>query len=102
MKYGLQEDVIETIISVFSKYPKIRKAVLYGSRALGTDKPGSDIDLTLIGETITLTEITEMLVSLDELPLPYKFDLSYYAAIQNNQLRNHIDNFGVVIYERPA
>jgi predicted nucleotidyltransferase len=52
MKYGLKDDVVKKIINVFSKYPQIEKAVLYGSRAKGNYKNGSDIDLTLFGENL--------------------------------------------------
>jgi len=50
MNYGLRGDEIEKIITVFKKYTKVDKVILYGSRAMGTYKPGSDIDLTVIGK----------------------------------------------------
>jgi len=49
MKYGLTSSVIERICNVLARYPQVEKAILYGSRAKGNYKPGSDIDLTLLG-----------------------------------------------------
>jgi len=100
MKYGLPTAAIEKIRAVFARFPHIERAVLYGSRAKGNFKPGSDIDLTLSGENLTSSQLGEIAEALDDLLLPYTIDLSLYAELNHAKLREHIDRVGVVFYER--
>lgn len=100
MKYGLKDDVLESIINVFTKNFKIKKVLLYGSRAKGNYKNGSDIDLTLIGKDIDILELNNILLELDELYLPYSFDISIFEKIENKELIDHINRVGITIYER--
>lgn len=74
-------------------------AILYGSRALGTFKKGSDIDLALKGETLSDSVCAQIHFELEEdIPLPYFFDVTHYASIDNDKLKAHIDQFGKVFY----
>jgi type I restriction enzyme S subunit len=100
MKYGLPRAAIEKICSVFARFAPIEKAVLYGSRAKGNFKPGSDIDLTLFGENLTSAQVGEIAEALDDLLLPYTIDLSLYAELNHAKLREHIDRVGVVFFKR--
>ena len=100
MKYGLKEKTIEQIQAVFSKYPNVEKAVLYGSRAKGNYKNGSDIDLTLHGKDLTLKIQHKIATELDDLLLPYKIDLSIFDQITNPEFIDHIQRVGIVFYER--
>lgn len=100
MEYGLKDSVIRSIKNIFCQYPKIEQVLLYGSRAKGNYKNGSDIDLTLIGKDITIEELNRIYLDLDELYLPYSFDISIYEKIQNKELINHINRIGVAIYEK--
>lgn len=100
MRYGLSEPTIAKIGSVFAKHPAVAKAVLYGSRAKGSHKPGSDIDLTLYGDDISLKEKHQILDELDALDLPYLIDLSIFSQLSHAQLRAHIERVGVVLYQR--
>ncbi|HYX05627.1 MAG TPA: nucleotidyltransferase domain-containing protein [Bacteroidales bacterium] len=100
MKYGLKNETIKAIQNVFARYPRIEKAILYGSRAKGTYRKGSDIDLTLIGKDLDLTTLFEIETALDDLLLPYKIDLSIYRKIENSDLLEHIVRVGLVFYER--
>ncbi len=100
MKYGLPEATIEKVLAVFALFPQIEKALLYGSRAKGNFKRGSDIDLTLFGENLSPKQLGEIEEALDELLLPYTIDLSLYAELNHAELREQIDRFGVVFYER--
>ncbi len=99
MRFGLDEKTIELINAVFAKYPQVEKAILYGSRAKGNYKKGSDIDLTLIGTGLNLSMIIKVLNDLDDLLLPYTFDVSIYNQIRNGDLIDHIERVGQVIYE---
>jgi predicted nucleotidyltransferase len=100
MRYGLSEQTIEKICGVFTCHPAIDKAVLYGSRAKGNFKPGSDIDLSLHGAELSLKELGDIDFELDDLLLPYKIDLLIFDQLRHAELREHIIRVGVVIYER--
>ena len=97
---GLPEPVIQKIRTVFAHYPQVEKAILYGSRAKGTYKNGSDIDLTLRGEAdLTLNVLCKIANDLDDLFLPYTIDLSIFHDISDPDLVGHIQRVGVTVYE---
>lgn len=98
MQFGLKPDTISRINSVLAAHPDIEQAVLYSSRAKGNYRAGSDIDLCLKGEALTLTQLLKIENELDDLLLPYKIDLSLYHALDNPELIDHIRRVGVVFY----
>ena len=100
MKYGLKEEILDLIRTIFSRYSEIEKAILYGSRAKGNYKKGSDIDIVLYGEDINLTILNKISIELDDLLLPYSFDLSIYKNLSNKEFLEHIDRVGILIYKR--
>lgn len=100
MKYGLPAATIEKMHAVLARFPRVERAVLYGSRAKGNFKPGSDIDLTLFGDNLDSSQLGKIAGVLDDLLLPYTIDLSLYAELNHAKLREHIDRVGVVFYER--
>ncbi|MDP2852672.1 MAG: restriction endonuclease subunit S [Smithellaceae bacterium] len=100
MKYGLTETTVEKICAVFARFPEIEKAILYGSRAKGNFKTGSDIDLTLCGEALTSDLCSTIASALDDLLLPYTIDLSVFNELNHAKLREHIERVGVLFYER--
>lgn len=100
MRFGLPPLTIERIQQVFAEFPEVEKATLYGSRAKGTFKPGSDIDLTLSGASLTSDLRAKIVSRLDDLLLPYTIDLSLYDEIAHGPLRDHIKRVGVIFYER--
>lgn len=93
--FGLPTEVIKKIKSVFSNYPKIQKCIIYGSRAKGNFKPGSDIDLTLEAPNMSLTELMKIEAEIDDLLLPYKVDLSLKHQIDSPDLLEHISRVGI-------
>ena len=97
---GLSTKTIDKLHTVFVRHPHIEQAILYGSRAKGTYRNGSDIDLTLKGEGLTHRELSRIETELDDLLLPYKIDLSLFRQIDNPYLLEHIERVGVVLYER--
>lgn len=99
MRYGLSEQTIAKIC-VFARHPAIDKAVLYGSRAKGNFKTGSDIDLALFGDSLTSRELGIVDEELDDLLLPYQIDLSLFNRIDHAELREHIERVGMVFYQR--
>jgi predicted nucleotidyltransferase len=100
MNYGLKENTISSINQIFSKHPEVEKVLVYGSRAKGNFRNGSDIDLTLQGEKLTLSILNKINIELDDLLLPYTFDLSLYHQITDPPFLQHIEEFGQVFYQR--
>jgi len=98
MKYGLSENIILKISQVMQQFPAVERAVLYGSRAKGNFKTSSDIDITLQGKEVNLRVLSNVALELDDLLLPYKFDLSIYNHIANQELLDHIDRVGQTLY----
>jgi len=98
MQFGLKPDTIARINGVLLAHPEVEQAMLYGSRAKGNYRAGSDIDLCLKGETITLTQLMKIENELDDLLLPYKIDLSLHHALDNPELIDHIRRVGLVFY----
>lgn len=92
--------VIRRINSVFAAFPSIGKVILYGSRAKGNQRPGSDIDLVIVGADVTEEKILEMDNRLEELLLPYTIDLSRFHEIENPKLIEHIDRVGIVFFSK--
>jgi uncharacterized protein len=101
MQYGLKEETVKKICGIFTQYTEIDSALLYGSRAKGNFRPGSDIDLTLVGEGLHLHLLNKVSLDLDDLLLPYTIDLSIYSHIANPDLIDHIARVGKVFYQRP-
>ena len=98
MKYGLTTTQINKIKTVFNKFPEIEKVLIYGSRAKGNYRPSSDIDLSLFGNNIDLSLLLKIEMDLDDLLLPYKFDLSIYDKIKNPEFVDHIDRVGIEFF----
>ena len=99
MHYGLSEFQYGQIVNVFANNKDVDKVILYGSRAKGTQKPYSDIDITILGDNLNLSVLQKIEIELDDLLLPYKFDVSLYNSIDNNDLVEHIKRVGKTIYK---
>lgn len=101
LRFGLKDEIIQQLSAVFGHYPQVEKAILYGSRAKGTYKNGSDIDLTLCGGAdLTLSVLYKIMNEIDDLLLPYTIDLSIFSQIDNPDVSEHIRRVGVPFYER--
>ena len=96
MKFGLTDETISKINQVFTNFDQVQKAILYGSRAKGNYKNGSDIDLVLEGVELDHSTMNKIALSLDDLLLPYSFDLSNLEEIGDSDLLEHIKRVGVV------
>jgi uncharacterized protein len=99
LSFGLKETTIEKVKDVLARYPEIEKAVLYGSRAKGNYRHGSDIDLTLMGDGLTHNQLLRIETEIDDLLLPYKMDLSLHRQIENPSLLEHIERVGITFYQ---
>lgn len=99
MRFGLNETVITRINSLCQLYDGIEQVIIYGSRAKGNYKPGSDIDLTIVGN-IDHSTMFKLEDEIDDLLLPYLIDLSILQKIENPDLLDHIRRVGQVFYQK--
>jgi len=98
--YGLNQETIKRINLVFQGFEEVATVILYGSRAKGNFKPGSDIDMALKGKKIDLHLLNKISLELDDLLLPYIFDISIYHQISNPDLIAHISRVGKTFYSK--
>lgn len=98
--YGIPDRVWARMGEVFARAPSVERVILYGSRAKGNYREGSDIDLTLEGPSATYQDLLTISVQLDDLDLPWMIDLSLLHRISNDTLREHIARVGKVVYTR--
>lgn len=100
MKFGLKESTLKKMQGVFEKFPEIEKVIIYGSRAKGNFREGSDIDLTLVGTTISDKIRSKVWLDLDDLNTPYLIDLSVYDQLNSPSLIEHINRVGKKFYNK--
>ncbi|MXV75572.1 nucleotidyltransferase domain-containing protein [Candidatus Poribacteria bacterium] len=101
MQYGLSAQTLQKIRDVLVRYPQVEEAVLYGSRARGDYKNGSDIDLTLRGNVeLTHTILSQIANDLDDQLLPYIVDLSIFKNIRNSEMIEQVEQVGVALYKK--
>lgn len=97
---GLRQQDIDLVVSVLSTFPSLSEAIVFGSRAKGNYRMGSDVDIALKGENLNLDPINAVSFLLnEETTLPYKFDVLNYHSIRNDELLAHINRVGVSIYK---
>ncbi|QKZ13549.1 nucleotidyltransferase domain-containing protein [Spirosoma sp. KUDC1026] len=100
--HGLSDETVRLIQSVFTAYPAVERVVLYGSRAKGTYRTGSDIDLAIVGNGLTYRAMLDLHNALDDLELLYRFDLLNLQTASNPELIDHIQRVGVLLYQAPV
>jgi predicted nucleotidyltransferase len=101
VKFGLTQATIDKIRGVFARHAEVERVILYGSRAKGNYRNGSDIDLTLAGGAeLTLNILYKISSELDDLFLPYTIDLSILKDISDPDMLEHIERVGVTFYDK--
>jgi uncharacterized protein len=100
MTFGLTDDTIRAIHAVLLLHPEVERAIVYGSRAKNCHRPGSDIDLALVGERLSFSILLQLINEMDNLPIPYTVDLALVSGITDPDLVDHIKRVGVVFFER--
>jgi len=98
--YGLAERDIQTIQDIFCKYPEVLVVHIFGSRAKGTSKPGSDIDLAIMNKLAGTKVVLRLNNDFEESSLPYKVDLVDFHSLTNPSFIDHIKRVGKVFYQR--
>lgn len=95
-KIGLSKAEVDEILMFSKQFPTVERVVLFGSRAKGTYKPGSDVDLAIFGDAVSYSTINELSYLLnEESVLPYYFDVINVADISSSALLSHIKEYGV-------
>ncbi len=97
--FGLPDRVIEQICDVFRQYDEIQRVIIYGSRAMGRERPGSDIDLCIESDELSFSQLLAIENQIDDLLLPWKIDLSLKNQIDNPDVVEHIDTVGIEFYK---
>jgi len=100
MYYGLKKETLEQITGKIALIKHVDQAIIFGSRAKGTQREGSDIDITLKGKDLDMNDLNQLNLALDELELPYLIDLSIHHHIKDEDLRGHIRRVGKIIFSR--
>ena len=98
--HGLSRQTVERIQDVLRDFPEVTRAVLFGSRAKGTARTGSDIDLALYGEEIDWRVLGRIEDELDDLLLPYTFSLIHHDTRTDAEVAAHIARVGLPFYQR--
>jgi len=99
--YGLRKRDLENIYAVLSKWSQVEKAIIFGSRALGNYKKGSDIDLAITGKKVEESICKKVSEQLnEEYPIPFFVEVINYNTIKNQALKEHIQKYGIIIYQK--
>ncbi|MDD4373995.1 MAG: nucleotidyltransferase domain-containing protein [Bacteroidales bacterium] len=99
--FGLDEDLRSNFNKIFASFPEIEKVIIYGSRAKGNYREGSDIDLCLVGDDLNEAIRKRVWLMLDELNTPYLIDLSVFNQLESESLIDHIQRVGEIFYRKP-
>jgi len=102
MILGLTDNDLKNIISIIDHNNDIEEAIVFGSRAKGNFRNGSDVDIALKGERLTLQTIIQLQIELETLMLPYKFDIIIFNRIKEPALIEHINRYGILIFKKGA
>lgn len=100
MSDGLKPKYRAAIIKTLSANPRVERIVLFGSRAVGTFRPTSDVDVALFGDDLSLDDQAALAEAVAELPVPQRVDIVLYHRLENEALRAHIRAHGVEWFAR--
>lgn len=98
--HGLADKTLAQITGVLVAFSQIEKALLFGSRAKGTHKPGSDIDLALVGADLDWRTVGRISGALDDLPIPYRFSLIMFNERTDSEVAAHIRRVGIPLFKK--
>ncbi len=93
--FGIEQEIMDRILSVLKAEAKVESIILFGSRAKGTFQNGSDIDLAIKGINLSFDNLQNLRIALDELNLPWEIDLLHYDTITDPAVKEHIDRVGI-------
>ena len=100
MFHGISSSTLQQMMQCFSDFPQLLTVKLYGSRAMGIYRNGSDIDLAVWFDEGDVLQSNDLKMELEELPTPYKFDVTDYPRLEHQELKHHIDRVGNTLYKK--
>ena len=100
MKFGFTDKQLDNVIEIISRFKEAESVIIFGSRALGNNDEGSDVDLAIIGRNVNDSTISKIKIAFEESSSPFLFDIVDYNNIKNNKLREQIDKFGLNLYKQ--
>ncbi len=95
--FGVKPSIIKAIHDIIFLNDKIEKTIIFGSRAKGNFKKGSDIDIAIIANELSFEELLEIKSKINELPIPYKVDIIDFNKLKNHNLIEHIKRVGKIL-----
>ncbi len=96
--FGLSESSYGLFLQALNRFPEIEQVKIFGSRAMGNYKPGSDVDVVLYGDQVDGNLASELSIVLNEqMPIPYHFDVLFFSDITSPELIDHINEYGKVV-----
>ena len=95
---GLEPEQSQNIIAILKNIPGIHSAVLFGSRAKGNFSPGSDIDIAVHTQNLSIEDLQTIHEKYDALYLPWKLDIADYTHVQKKELIEHIQRVGIRLF----
>ena len=102
MEFGLKQNELDALRAVLASIPEVDEAIIYGSRARGTNRVSSDIDITLKGNNLTYLQLALLDAKIDDLYLPYFVDLSLFSMLRNEDLIASVEREGKVLYRNES
>ena len=99
-RFGLTERDMQTFQKIFSAFPDVKEVQIFGSRAKGNYKNGSDIDLAIVNDDFNSNTLAKLAGEFEESSLPYKVDIVAMKYLKLHELIDHINRVGVVFYKR--
>ena len=100
MPYGLTDNEMQILHELFAENEKIEQVILYGSRAKGTYKPFSDVDITIVGKGLTEQDVHRLYAALEKSSIPYMFDIFTFDTLKNEIRKDHSSRSGVILYQK--
>lgn len=100
MPYGLTDNEMQILHDLFAENEKFEQVILYGSRAKGTYKPFSDVDITIVGKGLTEQDVNRLYATLEKSSIPYMFDIFTFDTLKNEIRKDHISRSGVILYQK--
>lgn len=94
-RFGLQREDIQQLLEVLYSLPEVEEVWLFGSRAIGNYRKGSDIDLAIKGHSLTHQQLLQLQLAIDDLWLPYYIDVLHYDTLSDDAVKAHIDQYGI-------
>ena len=100
MTDGLKKRHRKAVIDIIAANTRVERAVLFGSRATGTFRPASDVDVALFGDSLSMSDQANLAAAIQDLTIPQRVHLLLYGTVDSSDLREHIETQGVEWYRR--